>query len=209
MSTCGSVFSYYADNRQDFQLSNFINPVESYAGPSSYTTSFTSSDITDYPSVGNYGNFLNMKDPQITSSFSSFGPSETSENFGSTSYINYPPQTTTIFHDESPKQPQNQATFFPQQNQEITNFADAFKNQQETSFNSAFLGNQGNSFFGNQANYADLGNQANGFPPNFSSFISSALDNYAGNLPPSTSEVISEHVEVTKPVVVPVYKKFP
>lgn len=223
MTTCSNVFSSCLEKKQDFQFNNFINPVESYVGPSSYTTSYTSSDITDYPAAGNFGPFLNMKDPQITSSFSSFGPSsDGSENFGSTSYINYPPQTTTIFHDESPNsnaQQENQNTFFSQNQDISSHLANALKNQEASShFANAFKNQEISSNFANALktqnensfNAAFFGNHASGIPPNFSSFLSSTLNNLSGvNLGPETSEVISEHVEVTKPVVVPVYKKFP
>lgn len=175
MSTCRSVFSYYPKNRQDFHFNNFINPVESYIGPSSYdTNSFTTSDINDYPAVGNFGPFLNMNNPQITSSFSTYGPSEGSKEFGSTSYINYPPQTVheqTIIHDETPTTNFNLSNTFFTQNSDPLNAIKSFY----ASENAAL-------------------------PPNFSSLISSTFDNLANsNLPPSTSEVVSQHVEVTKP----------
>lgn len=177
-------------NRQDFHANNFINPIESYIGPSSYTTSYSTSNINDYPSIGNYGHLLSMNNPQITSSFSSFGPSESGE-LESTSYINYPPQTTTIIHDESPIQsprPSNP----PQLSQ------------------SAISTSNFNLF--NRPSFPPTNFSFNHpIPQDFASLISQSFDNYAANvnLPPPSSEVISEHIEVTKPVVVPVYKKFP
>lgn len=184
VSTCHCVFSYYFKNRQDFNVNNFINPVESYIGPSSYTTSYSTSDINDYPAVGNFGTLLNMKNPQITSSFTSYGPSENGE-LQSSSYINYPPQTTTIIHDENPIQnlKPSPPQFNPQSAISTSNF-NLFNRPSTQLFNPQI-------------------------PHDFASLISSTFDNLAANLPPPSSEVISEHVEITKPVVVPVYKKFP
>lgn len=183
MHTC-QAFSYYSKNRQDFHVNNFINPVESYIGPSSYSTS----DINDYPAVGNFGHLLNMNNPQITSSFNSYGPSENGE-LESTSYINYPPQTTIIDHGESPIQnhqfPFNH--FNPQNAISTANF-NLFNQQISPSKNLSFNPQ---------------------IPQDFASLISSTFDNLSSNLPPPSSEVISEHIEVTKPVVVPVYKRFP
>lgn len=169
-------------------MNNFINPVESYGGPSSYTTSYSTSNINDYPAVGNFGSLLNMKSPQITSSFSSYGPSESGE-LESTSYINYPPQTTTIIHDESPIQSHKPFTlqYNPQSAISTSNFN---------------LINHSNPFSPSQSFNPQI-------PHDFASLISSTFDNLAANLPPPSSEVISEHIEVTKPVVVPVYKRFP
>lgn len=169
-------------------MNSFINPIESYVGPSSYTTSYSTSNINDYPAVGNFGSLLNMRNPQITSSFSSYGPSESGE-LESTSYINYPPQTTTIIHDESPIQSHKPSPpqFNPQNAISTSNFN--FINHPVSPSSSQSFNPQ--------------------IPHDFASLISSTFDNLAANLPPPSSEVISEHIEVTKPVVVPVYKKFP
>jgi hypothetical protein len=181
------VLSHYVKNRQDFHVNNFINPIESYIGPSSYTTSYSTSNINDYPAVGNYGSLLNMNNPQIASSFSSFGPSESGE-LESTSYINYPPQTTTIVHGDGSIQNQkpSSSSFNPQNAISTSNF----------NLNNHPIQHSSQSF-----NYQ--------IPQDFASLISSTFDNLAANLPPPSSEVISEHIEVTKPVVVPIYKKFP
>lgn len=191
VSTRHGVFPYYSQNRQDFHHNSFINPVESYIGPSSYDTpsSYTSSDINDYPSIGNYGQHLNMKNPQISSSYSSFGPSESSKEFGSTSYTNYPPQTVheqLIIHNETPSQQPSSNTFFtPNQTPEQSAYLAAIK-----------------SIFPSH----EFPAAESSLPENFSSLLSSSFDNYAGssgasNFPSTSNEehVISQHVEVTKP----------
>lgn len=189
VSTCHGVFSYYTQNRQDFHHNSFINPVESYIGASSYDTPpYSTSDINDYPAIGNYGQYLNMKNPQITSSYSSFGPSESNKEFGSTSYTNYPPQTVheqLIIHDNSAHyKPSSTSTFFtPNQTPEQSAYLNAIK-----------------SIFPSH----EFPAAESTLPENFSSLLSSTFDNLAGgdsNFPPSTNEVISQHVEVTKPGV--------
>ncbi|KAG5683606.1 hypothetical protein PVAND_012879 [Polypedilum vanderplanki] len=132
------------------------NPAESYVGQSSYATSYEPN--YDYPAFGNFGNLLNMKNPQITSSYTTYGASENNE-FGSTNYINYPSSVQTII------QPEIKSPIFSEYSH-------------VTSHN-----------------------------PSVSSPIHHHL-----NAQPSTSneEVpISQHIEVTRPVIVPVYKKFP
>lgn len=192
MSTCHGVFSYYSQNRQSFHHNNFINPVESYIGPSSYETpSYTTSDINDYPSIGNYGQHLDMKNPQISSSYSSFGPSESSKEFGSTSYTNYPPQTVheqLIIHDETPS-----SNYKPS--------SSTFFTQNQTPEQSSYLKAIQAIFPSHEFPAAQ-----SSLPENFSSLLSSSFDNLAGggsHFPSTNNEehVISQHVEVTKPGV--------
>lgn len=142
----------YFISRQGYppSFTNFASSPESYAGPSSYTTSFGS----DYPGYGDFGSLMNVRNPQISSSYSTFGPSTGSSGFTSTSYVNYP-QTT---QQENSKPQSSYASSFPTQNQ-------AWLPQSSSS-----------SLASNQ--------QEEGIP-------------------------ISQHVEITKPIVVPVYKKFP
>lgn len=142
-----AIFSKNKQSRQGFDL-NEAN-AETYTGQSSYATSFGS----DYPGYGNYGSTMNMKNPQISSSYTSFGPSSESNSFGSTTFVNYPP---TYEHATS-----SQNFFRP-------------------------------SYTSNQAWPA----QEN-LPQSYSSV------NYGEQTP------ISQHVEVTKPIAVPIYKKFP
>lgn len=137
---------------ESFSSNNYRNPSESYVGPSSYTTSFGS----DYPGFGNYGTMINFRNPQISSSYSSFGPSSENNEFGSTTFVNYPPT-----------------------------FEQSFSQQ-------------------NQAPSSYTGSQS--WP------VQTNSQNIPQPIPtPSYGQVtpISQHVEVTKPVVVPVYKKFP
>lgn len=142
-------------------INQLVSPTESYIGPSSYATSFQSNNH-DYPSFGNFGYLMNMKNPQITSAYTAFGPSDEND-FSSTSYINYPSSTSTI-HENT------------QQNYKSPLI--------ESSYSSA-ISHDSPSF---------------SFPPNLSSLFSST----------SNQEVpISQHIEVTRPVAVPVYKKFP
>lgn len=68
---------------------NYSSNSNQYIGPSSYTTS----SLNDYPSYGNYGSLLNTQNPQFASSYSVYGgENANSQNFGSTSYTNYPSQ---------------------------------------------------------------------------------------------------------------------
>lgn len=130
-----------------FSNLNYRNPSESYVGVSSYSTSFGS----DYPGFGNFGQLMNLKNPQISSSYSSFGPSSQANEFGSTTYINYPP---TIQQGSQNLQTPSSYTSWPSSQSQ---------------------------------------------PQTFSYQTSSTAE----------ETPISQHVEVTKPVVVPVYKKFP
>lgn len=223
MSTCQCVFSYYSRKKQDFHANNFINPIsdirESYVGPSSYTTSYSTSDINDYPSVGNFGHLINMQNPQISSSFTSYGTSDSGE-LESTSYINYPPQTTTVIHGETPTQNHKIPQQLSQNAISTSNF-NLYNHPSSSSQTSSFdpISSQTSSFnpispsqaqsFSHQISPSQSYSFNPAIPQDFASLISSTFDNLVGKLPPPSSEVISEHVEVTRPVAVPVYKKFP
>lgn len=141
------------NSRQSF--SGYDAGSESYTGPSSYTTSFQS----DYPGYGNYGSTLNLKNPPITSSYSSFGPSSENKEFGSTTFVNYPP---TYEHESSPPQ-----------NYERPSFASSQAWPAQATPSQAF------------------------------SSASTSGSSYGEETP------ISQHVEVTKPIAVPIYKRFP
>jgi hypothetical protein len=132
-------------------FTNFASSAENYVGPSSYKTSFGS----DYPGFGNFGSLMNVKSPQISSSYSSFGPSSDNSEFGSTSYTNYP------------------------QNVE-------YERSKEHKYSHQF--------------------SSESFPPHSSS-VSETSSQYSES--PISEHTISQHVEVTKPIVVPVYKRFP
>lgn len=135
---------------KSFSSNNYANPSESYVGPSSYTTSFGS----DYPGFGNFGSMMDLRNPQISSSYSSFGSMSGNNDFGSTTYVNYPP---TVEQGNS----QNQAS---------------------------------SSYTSSQSWPAQSHSQT--FPQQTASYGQEETP-------------ISQHVEVTKPIVVPVYKKFP
>ena len=140
--------SFIARQSYPPSFTNFKTSSESYVGPSSYTTSFGNDFSNDYPGYGNFGSLMSVRNPQISSSYETFGPYSGSNDFGSTSYTNYPPS----IEYESLKQPsyssQMTAQSFP-------------THAHETS----------------QHHYEE--------------------------------KPISQHVEITKPIVVPVYKKFP
>lgn len=140
----------YVMSRQGYPqpYTNFASSPESYAGPSSYTTSFGS----DYPGYGDFGSMINVKNPPISSSYSSFGPSTENSGFSSTSYTNYP---QTVQYEN-------------------------YKSQ------------QGISSF-----------QSSNQPWSSQSVTHDTSPNHQEATP------INQHVEITKPVVVPVYKKFP
>lgn len=149
-----SVIVYYNTNsRQRQSFSGYDEGSESYTGPSSYTTSFQN----DYPGYGNYGSILNMKNPPITSSYSSFGPSSESNSFGSTSFVNYPPT-----YENANSSPQNP-------------FRPSFTSSQAwpSQANPSQVYNSGTSTYGEE------------------------------------TDTISQHIEVTKPIAVPIYKRFP
>jgi hypothetical protein len=133
-----------------------LSPIESYDGPSSYATSFRFPPSNDYPSSGNYGNLINLKNPHVETSYTSFGPSHGDE-FGSTTYINYPELISyenTVDHDGESLVSGHDITSYLTQNLPFAS------NLSSTSF--------------------------------------------------TQEEIpISQHIEVTKPIVVPVYKKFP
>lgn len=102
---------------------------------------------------------MNLKHPQITAAYTSFGPSE-GNDFSSTSYTNYPSSTVVEVIPESVRN-----------------------------------GSSESSYTANISNDSQMQ-----LPPNLSALFSSS----------SNQEVpISQHIEVTKPIVVPVFKKFP
>lgn len=146
LSTCFtiSISRVSLRSRNSLYNSNYENPSESYVGPSSYTTSFGG----DYPGYGNYGSYMNLRNPQISSSYMSFGPSSENDGFSSTSYVNYP-QTTV-----------NQGSFQHQSNSAYSTSQQWPEQPQSSSIN-------------------------------------------------SDAKPISQHIEITKPVAVPVYKRFP
>lgn len=142
---------------QSVLCQNYGGPAESYVGPSSYTTSTFGKD---YPGFGDYGQMTNFKNPQITSSYSTFGTSSHDNNeFGSTTYVNYPPSSTDFQGHQG--------------------------NYQQTSSYSSSQSWPG------QSNYQSY------------SYPTFSPPTYGQETP------ISQHVEVTKPIVVPIYKKFP
>lgn len=124
----------------------------------SYVESYTTSFGSDYSGFGDYSAMLNIKNPQISSSYTSFGLPSVNNKFGSTSFVNYP-QSNGLNDSGSSKYPNS-----------VTH-----PSSYET-------------------------------PSQFST-------TYGGGFTSSSSHEeatpISQHVEVTRPVAVPVYKKFP
>jgi len=185
VSTClSNVLSFIDSSSNGFTFNQLVSPTESYAGPSSYATSHQSNNH-DYPAFGNFGYMLNMKEPQITSSFSSYGPSD-GNDFSSTSYVNYPSTSHTV--QEPPKSPSVSSSY------------------------SAVISHDSQP---NLSSYYDSSSSQQ-LPPDFQSFFESMSSqshpqsqNSAVSSTSNQEVPISQHVEVTRPVVVPVYKKFP
>lgn len=146
---------------QELSYNRYENPTETYIGPSSYTTSFDN----DYSDYGNYDGMLNVRNPQISSSYSSFRPSNHNE-FGSTSYINYPP---TVEHGDYPSTDELESS----QPQEISSNSPP-QQQPEQSYEQPFY---------------ETTNQT--------------MTSYGEETP------ISQHIEITNPVLIPIYKKLP
>lgn len=144
MSACSSCLA------QSFFYNEHQNPTESYIGPSSYTTSFEN----DFPDYGNHNGLINVKNPPFSSTYSSFGPSTDNIEFGSTSYVNYPP---TYEYENSQPQQTSSSQSWP-----------------DSSYKEPLYESTGNT----ESSYGE-------------------------------ETPISQHIEITKPVVVPVYKKFP
>lgn len=189
VSTClSSVLSFIDSSNNGFGYNQLVNPTESYVGPSSYEAP-QHSNTHDYPAFGNFGYLMNLKEPQISSSFSSYGPSDGSD-FSSTSYINYPSTTQTVQEPakSSPISSSYSAVIShdslpPQTN--LNSFFDSSSQQIPPEFKSIF---------------ESMSAQLQQYQNNQNSAVNSA----------SNQEVpISQHIEVTRPVVVPVYKKFP
>lgn len=138
------------------------NPSESYIGPSSYATSF---NAKEYPETGNFGALLNLKNPSISSTYTTYGPSGNND-FGSTTHINYPPSAQP---SGSPNININWPSFSPHDSSKINYLASSH----EPSFNGHPSAHEGSSSY------------------------------------EETLKAISQHVEITKPIAVPIYKKFP
>lgn len=161
---------------------------------------------------------MNSKDPPISSSFSSFGPSSDSSEFGSTSYINYPP----TFEREN-SEPKFNSIFTPNQDHPALSGY--------TGHSTPYTGHS--SPYTSSSNYLDDNfkshkdsyqgkPESSDFFKGYSSpssgnnyqddYYKSTKDSYQNSFSSQThsEEVpISQHVEITRPVVVPVYKKFP
>lgn len=181
LSACAAkCLSYNLRNRNSlYRLNNFGGHSESYSGPSSYTTSFPS----DYPGYGNFGPMMNVRNPLISSSYSSYGPSEGSGGFGSTSYVNYPQ-------------------------------SDSGSSQSQGGFNSNQLWPSQSSGYSSSTNHASpnfgsSGHSSSGYSPNYGSSSHSSPSFQDTKSTYGESTPISQHVEITKPIAVPVYKKFP
>lgn len=180
------------------KFNNYRSSAESYVGPSSYTSSL----MNDYPGYGNFGPLMNMKNPQISSSYSSFGPSSENSGFGSTSYVNYPP---TVEHQQINPQNLFSAAFASlQSHQGNSQRAPQFSSGEYRPINSHPA-----------SSYHIPSNPASSFPFNSNSYSSSqswpqpSLGHHTGTTSYGEATPISQHVEITKPVAVPVYKKFP
>lgn len=211
LSACAAkCLSYNLRNRNSlYRLNNFGGQSESYSGPSSYTTSFSS----DYPGYGNFGPMMNVKNPLISSSYSSYGPSEGNGGFGSTSYVNYPQSDSGSS--------QNQGSFKINQLWPSQSSSSNFGSAGYSSSNHASP-NFGSSSFSSSdypPNHGSSGFSSSSYSPNHGS-SSYSLPNYGSSSQSSSSfqdtkstfgeaTPISQHVEITKPVAVPVYKKFP
>lgn len=184
MSTClSSVLSFIDSSNNGFGYNQLVNPTESYVGPSSYEAP-QHSNTHVYPAFGNFGYLLNMKEPQISSSFSSYGPSD-GKDFSSTSYVNYPSTTHTV--------------------------QEPIKSSPISSSYSAVISHDSQPVQPNLNSYFD----SQQIPPEFKSLFESMsaqlqqYQNSAANSASNQEVPVSQHIEVTRPVVVPVYKKFP
>jgi hypothetical protein len=124
-----------------------------------------------------------VKNPQITSHYSSFGPSEGNE-FGSTSYTNYP-STTTIIENHKPQ---------------IINSAYSALINHDSNLPSNFFTS---SNVGSNPSLPSLSSIPSSNLPDLTSIYKSLLSK------PHEQEVISQHVEVNQVSAVPVFKKFP
>jgi hypothetical protein len=167
-------------------------------GQSSYATSFEPN--YDYPAFGSYGTLLDMKNPQITSSYTTYGASENNE-FGSTNYINYPSTTSvqTVVH------PEHKSPVFSQYSS-VTSHESLSPAHFNHGFNNhGFNGHGINSHALNSHGFnSHQGSNGHSILP---AHLSHALNSHAASS--NEGVPISQHIEVTRPVVVPVYKKFP
>lgn len=198
------------------KFNNYRSSSDSYVGPSSYT----SSQVNDYPGYGNFGPLMNMKNPQISSSYSSFGPSSDSSSFGSTSYVNYPP---TVEHQQINPQNLFSAAFASLQahqgnSQRAPQFTSGeYKPASSYPASSYPVNSHSASSYPTHSNsatsYQILSNPASSYQ-NSNSYSSqswphASLGHHTGTSSYGEATPISQHVEITKPVAVPVYKKFP
>lgn len=234
----------YPNNQVQRPTEIITKPTETFSGPSSYATSFGN----NFPASGNYGSNLNLRNPQITSSYSTYGPSAENAEFGSTTYINYPPQSVQsssnghIYQhgDHSFLQPSINLASISGQIYPSSNIYSTSQNSHiplqgsyypssgvaetsQPSYISSSSSGQESAQTGyypspdsihdtTQASYSpSSGSSSTSYYPSkygFTSQVGQSQNQY----PAATIEepaLLSQHFEVTKPVVVPVYKKFP
>lgn len=240
----------------------------------SYAPGFPQGFGEDFPGAGNYGQ-VNYQNPDISSSYSTYGPNANSD-FGSITYTNYPPTTTSIdgsfpFGGSSQSYSNGGISYSSSGVSNPFLTSNAFQNYPSyssyppsTSYASSFPGNyQSNQFngqlsdgysesfsrptsFGGSSNTdIHLGSETTIRYP--SKFFGSSMSNkpseeaifgpsgstyFGNNVKPSSAhfspsykpngnggfannlkghdvEQVSQHIEVTRPVAVPIYKKFP
>lgn len=233
----------YANNQFQRPTEEFTRPTETFSGPSSYAIS--------YPSTGNYGTMLNVKSQPMTSSYSTYEPAENAE-FGSTTYINYPPQSVQspsnghmYQHDDhsflqpSVNMPSMSGQSYPSSNNYLTSqnlhiplqgsyypssavaetsqpsYIPSSSSEHESTKSgyhpSAFTSHESSQTSYSPSSGSSIQSSSSGYYPSkygFTAQVSQPQTQYASasNDEPA---LLSQHFEVTKPVVVPVYKKFP
>lgn len=234
----------YPNNQVQRPTEIFTKPTETFSGPSSYATSYGN----NFPASGNCGTTLNLRNPPITSSYSTYRPSAENAEFGSTTYINYPPQSVQSLSkgyiyqhgDHSFLQPsinlasisgqsypssniystsQNlhiplQGSYYPPSGAAETSQPSYIlpSNSGHESAQPGYLPSTESIHDTTQASYSpSSGSSSSSYVPSkygFTSHVDQSQNQYAAA---SIEEptLLSQHFEVTKPVIVPVYKKFP
>lgn len=236
---------YSSNNWRLYPNNQVQRPTETFSGPSSYVTSYGN----NFPASGNYGALLNLRNPPITSSYSTYGPSSENAEFGSTTYINYPPQNVQspsnghIYQngDHSFLQPSinlasisgqsypssniystSQSSHIPLQGSYYPS-SEAAETSQPSYISSSNSGHEPaqSGYYPSkesihdttQASYTpSSGSSSSSYFPSkygFTSQVQGQSQNQYAAASIEEPTLLSQHFEVTKPVVVPVYKKFP
>ncbi|CAO1410934.1 unnamed protein product [Diamesa serratosioi] len=220
-------WNLYSNNQFQRPTEAMTKPTDIFIGPTSY------------------GAAMNMRNPPIISSYSTYGPSRNNAEFGSTTYINYPPQNTQAnghiyqhadhsFLQPSVNLPPMSGQSYPSSNS-LSNLQNSYiqsqesyypspeevqqKTQQPDYYSSLSSGKEtvqpeyhlssDSSQETSQTRYSPSTESLNYYPSKYGFTTQDSQPQTQYGNADNEAHTLSQHFEVTKPVVVPVYKKFP